>query len=202
VAALVMTLLGVGAMNSPRYDPAGVLVSWAGRRVMLDGGGAATPTAPVEAWLVTDMRAELMPDIRRRCRAWGLTASVGAWSTGDGLTIRPLPVVHTSHAAYGYVITIDDRHVVWAPEYFQFPPWAAGADVMFADAAGWRRPIRFAGGVGGHAAVAESAEQARRAGVRRLVFAHIGRPTIAAIDAGERPSYGEWGIQGRRYVIR
>jgi hypothetical protein len=54
------------------------------------------------------------------------------------------------------------------------PEWAAEVDLMFADAAGWRRPIRFAGGVGGHACVAETAEQAHRHGVRRLVFAHIG----------------------------
>lgn len=198
---LVLTLLGVGAMNSPRFDPAGLLVSWAGRRVMLDGGGTATPVRAVDAWLVTDARAELMPDIRRRCREWGLEASVAAW-TADGLAIRPMPVAHTSHPTYGYLIEIFDRRVVWAPEFWQFPPWATGADLMFADAAGWRRPIAFAGGVGGHAAVADSAERARQAGVRRLVFAHIGRPSIRAIDAGDRPSYGEWGAQGRRYLIR
>ena len=52
----------------------------------------------------------------------------------------------------------------------------AGADPMFADAAGWARPIRFAKGTGGHAPALEVAEQAARHGVRRLVFAHIGRP--------------------------
>lgn len=44
---------------------------------------------------------------------------------------------------------------------------------MFAEAAGWSRPIRFAGGAGGHA-------------VKRLVFAHIGRSTIRALDRGEQ----------------
>jgi len=91
---------------------------------------------------------------------------------------------------------------VWAPEFWTFPHWAAGCDLMFADAAGWARPIRFAGGVGGHAAALDVARFARRHGVRRLVLAHIGRPTIRAIDAGERPPFGEFGADGRRYVIR
>jgi hypothetical protein len=33
-----MTLLGIGAMASPRYRPAGLLVEYAAARVMLDGG--------------------------------------------------------------------------------------------------------------------------------------------------------------------
>jgi hypothetical protein len=49
--------------------------------------------------------------------------------------------------------------VVWAPEFWEFPGWARGADLMFADAAGWQRPIRFARGVGGHAAVSATADQ-------------------------------------------
>ena len=69
----------------------------------------------------------------------------------------------------------------------EFPSWAAGADLMFAEAAGWARPIRFAKGTGGHAPALEVAEQAARHGVRRLVFAHIGRPAIAALDAGHAP---------------
>jgi hypothetical protein len=200
VRVLVLTPLGVGAMNSPRYGPAGLLVSWCGRRVMLDGGAAATPRVRVDAWLVTDERAELMADIRRRCLPLGLMPSVRAWYA-DGLTLRPMQVEHTSHATVGYLIEVADRRVVWAPEFWRFPSWAAGADLMFADAAGWRRPIRFAGGVGGHAAVIDTAEYGRRLGVVRLVFAHIGRPGIRAIDAGERLPYGEWAVQGRRYRI-
>jgi len=42
--------------------------------------------------------------------------------------------------------------VVWAPEFWEYPRWAQACDLMFADAAGWDRPIRFVGNVGGHAA--------------------------------------------------
>jgi hypothetical protein len=73
---------------------------------------------------------------------------------------------------------------------------------MFAEAAAWTRPIRFTRGAGGHAPVLEVGEQAREAGVRRLVYAHIGRPTIRAIDAGLRPPFGELGIEGRSYLVR
>jgi hypothetical protein len=33
------------------------------------------------------------------------------------------------------------------------------------------------------------------------VFAHIGRPTIRAIDAGHRPPFGEFGRDGRRFRL-
>jgi hypothetical protein len=80
-------------------------------------------------------------------------------------------------------------------------PLAGDVDLLFADAAGWSRPIRFAGAVGGHAACLQVAADARRNGVRRLVFAHIGRPTIRAIDAGARPPFGEFGREGHRYRL-
>jgi hypothetical protein len=115
------------------------------------------------------------------------------------LASNPGPWPHTSHPTVGYLIRFGDRSVAWAPEFWSFPDWAAGVDLLFADAAGWDRPIRFVGGVGGHAAALDVAEEAQRRGVRRLVFAHIGRPTIRAIDAGERPPFGEFGRDGRGY---
>lgn len=72
---------------------------------------------------------------------------------------------------------------------------------MFAEAAGWNRPIRFAGGVGGHMALVDVAAAARAVGVRRLLFAHIGRPTIRAMDAGLAPPFGEWGREGERFAL-
>jgi len=158
----------------------------------------ACPAPPLDAWLVCDARAELIADIRRRGRTLHVEPEVAQWRAA-GVDVMPMPVVHTSHPTYGYLITIAGRTVVWAPEFLEFPTWAAGADLMFADAAGWRAPIRFAGGTGGHACVLDTAEAARRNHVRRLVFAHIGRPAIRARDAGEPLPYGEWGYEGCVY---
>ncbi|WP_223167190.1 MBL fold metallo-hydrolase [Nonomuraea sp. SYSU D8015] len=196
----VLRLTGVGAMNSPRYCPAGLLVSWRGHRVLLDGDDEAGASGRLDAWLVCDERAELMPAIRRAARALGLTAAVAAYDAA-GVEIEPLPVAHTSHPTYGYLIRTARARAVWAPEFWAFPEWAAGADLMFADAAGWNRPIRFAGGVGGHADVHQVARDARDRRVGRLVFAHIGRPSIRAIDGGALPPYGEWGVDGRAYRL-
>jgi hypothetical protein len=72
---------------------------------------------------------------------------------------------------------------------------------MFADAAGWNRPIVFRGGTGGHACAADVARTARRRGVKRLIFAHIGRPSIRALDRGEEVPFGEFGSDGKIYLI-
>jgi hypothetical protein len=193
------TLLGAGAMNSPRYSPAGLLVECGPARVAIDGGPGAEPTGPLAAWLVTDERAELIRELRRLAAAHGLSPSVDAYHA-SGLVITPRPVVHTSHPAYGYLIEANGTRTAWAPEFLEFPSWAAGADLMFAEAAGWARPIRFARGAGGHAPALEVAGQAVQHGVRRLVFAHIGRPTITALDKGLVPPFGEIGTEGVIYT--
>lgn len=198
---LVMTLLGIGAMASPRFAPAGLLVVCGGRRVAIDGGPGAEPGGRLDAWLVTDDRSELRAALRRLAAQRSLEPVVGAWRS-DTVGIEPHPVVHTSHPTFGYLVESAAGRVAWAPEFWTFPEWAAGVDLMFAEAAGWDRPIRFAGGVGGHAPVSQVAADAQRAGVRRLVLAHIGRPTIRAVDAGAQPPYGELGEEGRRYVVR
>lgn len=146
---LRLTLLGrTGAMNSPRYGPAGLLLSYAGRRVAFDGGPGAEPgRVRLAAWLVTDEKAELIRELRSLAGPFGVTPRAGDYARG-ALQVRALPVAHTSHPTYGYLIEIGERRVVWAPEFWEFPPWAAGADLMFAEAAAWARPIRFAGGVG------------------------------------------------------
>jgi hypothetical protein len=48
-------------------------------------------------------------------------------------------------------------------------------------------------------AVAREAHDRR---VKRLVFAHIGRPTIRAIDCDARPPFGEFGEDERSYRLR
>ena len=198
---LRLTLLGIGAMRSPRYRPAGLLVEWRGRRVALDGGPGATPRGRLDAWLVTDERSELRSSLRVLAARKGFVCCAAGFAA-RGLRIAPLAVVHTSHPAFGYRIEAAGRCAVWAPEFWTFPEWGAGADVMFAEAAGWDRPIRFARGVGGHMAALDVARKARELGVKRLVFAHIGRPSIRARDTGARLPYGEWGIEGRVYRLR
>jgi hypothetical protein len=88
------TLLGIGAMNSPRYAPAGLLIERDCTRIAIDGGPGAEPDGPVAAWLVTDERAELIRQLRRLAAERGLTPRVHAYLE-DGLTITPYPVVHT-----------------------------------------------------------------------------------------------------------
>ncbi|KUL20539.1 hypothetical protein [Streptomyces regalis] len=200
---LRLTLLGVGAMNSPRFAPAGLLLRHAGHRVVFDGGPGAEPPPGRRpaAWLVTDEQAELRSQLRRSAAELGVAPRAGDLDLGE-VRVRCRPVVHTSHPAYGYRVEAGDLLVVWAPEFWEFPAWAAGADLMFAEAAAWNRPIRFRGGVGGHAPVRVVAEEAVRHGVRRLVYAHIGRPGIRAIDAGLEPPAGEWGVEGRTYALR
>jgi hypothetical protein len=198
--SLRLTLLGVGAMNSPRYAPAGLLVEYTNHRVMIDGGVGADPAAKLNSWLVTDDQGELIREIRRLARLQGLEPKVGDYS-GAGILIKPHDVIHTAHRTYGYVIEAEGKKIAWAPEFFEFPRWADSADLMFAEAAGWNRPIRFRGGVGGHACAIEVARVAQLHGVKRLVFAHIGRPTITAIDAGHRPPFGEFGRDGDVYFV-
>jgi len=194
------TLLGVGAMNSPRYAPAGLLVECGGARIMIDGGPGAEPKGKVNAWLVTDEHGELIRELRKLAKSRGLEPHVGSYLSAE-LSIKPNAVVHTSHDTYGYVIRSCGKKIVWAPEFFVFPGWARNADVMFAEAAGWSRPIFFRGGVGGHAPVEQVARDAMKYKIRRLVFAHIGRPTIKALDAGKRPAFGEFGTDRAVFKI-
>jgi Beta-lactamase superfamily domain len=196
-----LVLTGVGAMNSPRFAPAGLLVAHHRARVMIDGGRVNAPAGRFDAWLVTDDRAELIREIREVARRRSVEPRVAGFESG-GLRITPRQVTHTSHDTYGYLIEAEDRRIAWAPEFWRFPGWASDVDVLFADAAGWDRPIRFAGGVGGHASTLDVAAEAQRRGVRRLVFAHIGRPTIRAMDSGLRPPFGEFGHDGTNFHPR
>jgi hypothetical protein len=195
------TLLGVGAMRSPRYAPAGLLVESGRDSVMIDGGPGAAPATTIDAWLVTDAHAELIREIRGLARRFELEPAVDSYVGASGLRIAPLPVVHTSHPSFGYRIEIEGARVAWTPEFFEFPAWTRGFDLMFTDAAGYSRPIRFAGGVGGHDCVLSIAESAKRRRVRRLVFAHIGRPTIRAMDEGKEPPFGEFGHDGQAFEL-
>lgn len=193
-----LTLLGVGAMNSPRFRPAGLLVRSGTRCLVIDGGDERGVPQRVDAWLVCDEHAELMARLRRLAAGRGAAPAVASHMLGE-VAITPLPVEHTSRPTYGYLLATRARRVGWAPEFWRYPEWANDLDLLFADAAGWSHPIRFRGGVGGHACATEVARAARAHSVRRLVFAHLGRPTIAAIDAGARPDFGEFGVEGQTF---
>jgi hypothetical protein len=49
---------------------------------MIDGGPRALPRAPVDAWLVTDERGELMPQILRLARRLDVTPAVAPFARG------------------------------------------------------------------------------------------------------------------------
>jgi hypothetical protein len=201
MSSLVLTTLGVGAAASPRFAPAGMLVERGSTRLMLDGGPGSEPSGRLDAWLVSDEHAELMPQIRRIARRWDLEPRIADFSRGD-LVARFHRVVHTSHLAGGYLISCRGLSVAWAPEFWEFPSWAAGVDLMFAEASAWKRPIRFTGGVGGHMDVLAVAAAAEAHHVRRLVFAHIGRSTLQAIDRGETPPFGEYARDGQAFSLQ
>ena len=122
-AWLRLTLLGTGAMNSPRYPPAGLLVRYRRRRVMIDGGPGAEPAGPLAAWLVSDERSELRAELRVLAALHGVQPAAAATAIA-GLVIEPHPVVHTSHPAWGYLLRLPAASAVWAPEFWQFPAWA------------------------------------------------------------------------------
>jgi len=185
-------------MKSARFAPAGLLLEFDELHVAFDGGPGAEPDGPLDAWLVTDERAELGAAIRRLARARGLVAAMAGFARG-GLVVEARPMEHTVRPTVGYRIVAAGTVTAWAPEFSAFPAWAAGADLLFAEVAGWGRPIRFRGGTGGHMALLDVADAARRADVRRLVFAHIGRPTIRALDQGLVPPFGEIGVEGAWY---
>lgn len=195
-----LVTVGVGAQNSPRYRPAGLLIASDGARVMIDGGPGAVPRGRLDAWLVTDERAELIGAIRKLASAKGLRPYAGDFRH-DGLRIERRRVVHTNHPTYAYRIRAAGKTVIWAPEFYRFPLWARRADVLFAEGAAWDHPIRFVGGVGGHLDVLATASQAKRLGVKRLVFAHLGRPTLRALSRGKEPPFGELAADGQTFRV-
>lgn len=175
---LRLTLLGMGAMNSPRFPPAGLLVRYRRRQIMLDGGPGAEPTGKLAAWLVSDERSELRRELGELAATRGLLPAVATVRVAD-LVIEPHPVTHTSHTTWGYLLRVPAASAAWAPEFWAFPAWAAGVDLMFADAA---------------ACPAGEADRAVPAG-------RIGRPSLRAIDAGYRLPFGEWGQPGHTYRL-
>ena len=187
-------------MASPRYAPAGLLIEAAEQGLMIDGGKGAEPGGKLDGWLVTDEHAELISEIRRLAAAHGLRPAVKqvAWA---GLVIEPHPVVHTNHPSFGYEIVYGDHHVVWAPEFWSFPEWAAEADLAFLEAAAWNRPIRFRGGVGGHAPVQRTSKRGAGRGNTSCCFRSY-RPTDDSRHRRQRAQCLEFAKDGQAFEFR
>jgi len=62
----------------------------------------------------------LIRDIRKLAAEKGLVPYAGD-TRKDGLRIRAHPLVHANHPTYGYSIEAEGRHVMWAPEFIEFP---------------------------------------------------------------------------------
>jgi hypothetical protein len=114
-----LTLLGVGAMNSPVYAPAGLLIEYGRVRIMIDGGKWEEPKGKLSAWLVSYAKSELARELRIETRARGLEPQVEKYGA-ETLLIEPMPVVHTSHPTYGYLIKIPGAKIVWRLGFSSF----------------------------------------------------------------------------------
>ena len=179
-----MILLGIGTAESPRFAPAGLLLEYGHVRVGIDGGPGSEPAENIDAWLVRDERGPLQDELRRIARETGMPEpAVQPYHHGP-LKVEPVAV---AGRLYGYRIGIGHHVAAWAPETPEFPAWAEGLDLVFTD------------GSGSWPDTQERARTAKRLRVQRLVFVRLGTAAQSALDAGERPPYGEWGEEGRKY---
>jgi hypothetical protein len=174
-----LILLGVGTTGSPRFAPAGLLIEYGHTRVGIDGGPGSEPPGNVDAWLVRDDKPH--PDLLRIAHDTGMREPAVAPFRHGALHAEPVPA---GDGLYAYRIVSGHRTAVWAPEFDTFPGWAEGANVVFS---------------GPGPGVDATAEAARRLRVGRLVFVLLDEASLAGLDAGKDPPFGEWGEEGGRY---
>jgi hypothetical protein len=179
-----LILLGIGAADSPRFAPVGLLLEYGHIRVGIDGGPGSEPPENIDAWLVRDDHGPLQGELRRIARETGMPEPAVVSFQHGPLTIEPIPV---ADPVCGYRIGIGHHDAAWVPEAAGLPAWTEGMDLVFAD--GSRD--------GPHSQ--ELGRTAKRLRVQRLVFVRLGPAALAAVDAGDRPAYGEWGEEGRKY---
>jgi hypothetical protein len=72
--------------------------------LLIDGGNPDQVPDRLDAWLVCDDRAELMPQIRRLARRRGLEPAVADDCVLGDVVVTPMPVEHTSHPTSGYLL--------------------------------------------------------------------------------------------------
>jgi hypothetical protein len=104
---------------------------------MFDGGPEAAPhpARSLDAWLVTDLRRELMVPIWRLAARHSSQPDIAAMRF-KGVEIDPHSVAHTSYPTCGYLIAVGHRRIAWAPEFWRCADWAEDVDLLFADGAG------------------------------------------------------------------
>jgi len=181
-----LILLGIGTAESARHAPAGLLLEYGHIRIGFDGGPGSEPPENIHAWLVCDVHDGLRPILCEIARDTGMPEPAVAPYDHRPLQIEPLP---TGPLAYGYRISTPHRAAVWAPVFTEFPKWAAGTDLMFAD------------GSGSAVELADIAATAKRLEIRRLVYIRLGDAADAAMGTPGAPPYGEWGQEGRTYRL-
>lgn len=191
-----LKFIGTGAMSFKETgrNEAGLLLAHLGHKVLIDGGPQAIerevltePRPDVTIWLTTDEDGEQMPALREIARKQGWSEPKVASHAMPGLRIEPFRVEHTNHPSYGYEVRAYGRTVIYAPEFWKPPvERLKNADLAIVEAAAWEEPIRFAEGVGGHAAALETIKAAQQAGAKRILLTHIGKPTARALDDGAR----------------
>jgi hypothetical protein len=179
-----LILLGIGPAESSRFAPAGLLIEYGHIRVGIDGGPGSEPPENIDAWLVRDEQGTLQPELSRLAQETGMPEpSVQPYDHGP-LKITPIPAA--GHVQ-DYRIRIGHHLAAWVPECSELPSWVEGMDLVFADGSlNWPD-------------TQELARTAKRLRVQRLVFVRLGDSSLAAMDGGEEPPYGEWGEEGRKY---
>lgn len=172
---LKLILIGTGALNSPRKDES-FLVEHGDEKILIDAGPdiKTKEFSKLTGILVCDPKSDFMKDAKRIGEKFGLIPQVKKIER-DGLKIEPFEVKHTNHKTYGYTIKVDNKKIIYAPEFFEFPEKEIkGADLAILEGSAWDRPIRFIGGVGGHAALLDIWEKCKKLKVP-VVFTHIGK---------------------------
>lgn len=202
--------LGTGAMDSPRLDAC--LLVLGAKNLLFDAGPDIKPehvrryADRLDAVLVTDPSSDYAKDAKRIAEEFGAEFIVpekeGAVYESGGLKVTARNVEHTNHPVYGFLIEMPDGRAAWAPEFWQVPEWIRGVDLAFLEGSAWGRPIAFTGGVGGHAAVLDTAEKARNLGVKQIVFTHIGKPTEEALEKGAEIEGAIFARDGQEFVLK
>lgn len=179
---LKLTLVGTGALESPRKDEC-LLVEFGKEKVLIDAGPdiKAKDLPKLTGLLVCDPESGFMKDAKRIGQHFGLIPQVKKFDK-DGLRIEPFEVKHTKHKTYAYIIKAEGKTIVYAPEFFVFPKkQISKADLAICEGSTWSRPIVFTGKVGGHAAVLDTYKKCKALGIP-VIFTHIGKPTEKNLD--------------------